>query len=76
MDSAIAKRYTREQTGGLPKDADGEEVCRSVYKFSLRWRTDTMCPPSENIHKKHTDKLSAGRPRLRADERDVKTGAV
>lgn len=51
------------------------------YKFSLR-RTGTMCPPSENIHKKPTDKLSARRPRLRASwweemsgRRNVNTGS-
>lgn len=27
-----------------------------------------MCPPSENIQKRHTDNLSARRPRLRANE--------
>lgn len=37
-------------------------------KFSLRRRTATMCPPSENIQKRHTDNLSARRPRLRANE--------
>lgn len=51
------------------------------YKFSLR-RTGTMCHPSENIHKKPTDKLSARRPRLRASwweemsgRRNVNTGS-
>lgn len=51
------------------------------YKFSLRL-TGTMCHPSENIHKKPTDKLSARRPRLRASwweemsgRRNVNTGS-
>lgn len=37
-------------------------------KFSLRRRAATMCPPSENIEKRRTAKLSARRPRSRANE--------
>lgn len=40
------------------KERGGE---RNRRKFSLRC-TATMCPPSENIQKRRTDKLSARRP--------------
>lgn len=75
MKILITKRYTRVNSEPVVqlKDASKRKSSWSVswfvYKFSLRRRTGTMCPPSENIHKKLTDKLSARHPRLRVDER-------
>lgn len=48
----------REREREREKERRGE---RNRRKFSLRC-TATMCPPSENIQKRRTDKLSARRP--------------
>lgn len=54
----LARKNVYEREGEREKERGGE---RNRRKFSLRC-TATMCPPSENIQKRRTDKLSARRP--------------
>lgn len=54
----LARKSVYEREGEREKERGGE---RNRRKFSLRC-TATMCPPSENIQKRRTDKLSARRP--------------
>lgn len=57
-EQARAEECVYEREGEREKERGGE---RNRRKFSLRC-TATMCPPSENIQKRRTDKLSARRP--------------